>query len=107
LRKTLKDRVFAEIDALLGEAVEIAKDMHARPELGWETPRSAGLLTDYMEKHGMNVEKGVANLSSSFRGSIAGRDDSGIGVALLAEFDALPEVGHACSHNLIGTIAAT
>ena len=43
----------------------------------------------------------------SCRASIKGRDDSGTGVALLAEYDALPELGHACSHNLIGTIAAT
>src|SRR5690606_12507695 len=50
---------------------------------------------------------GVADLDCAFRGSIPGRDGSGVGVALLAEFDALPELGHACSHNLIGTIAAT
>lgn len=103
----LKQRVLNEIDALRDEAIAIAKDMHAHPETGWETPRSAGLLTDYLERHGMQVEKGVGKLEHSFRGSIAGRYDSGVGVALLAEYDALPGLGHACSHNLIGTIAAT
>ena len=103
----LKARAWAEIDNLQAEAVDIAKDIHAHPELGWDTPRSAGLLTDYMEKHGMNVERGVADIPVAFRSSIKGRDDSGTGIALLAEYDALPELGHACSHNLIGTIAAT
>ena len=103
----LKSRVWAEIDDLQAEAVSIAADIHAHPELGWETHRSAGLLMDYMEKHGMNVERGIADMDVAFRGSIKGRDDSGPGIALLAEYDALPEIGHACSHNLIGTIAAT
>lgn len=103
----LKARAWAEIDSLRAEAVEIAADLHANPELGWETHRSAKKLTDYMEKHGMHVEKGIAGMDVAFRGSISGRDASGTGVALLAEYDALPEIGHACSHNLIGTIAAT
>lgn len=103
----LKQRALAEIDNLREEAITIAKDIHAHPELGWDTPRSAGLLMDYMEKHGMEVERGIADIDVAFRGSIRGRSAEGTGVALLAEYDALPEIGHACSHNLIGTIAAT
>ena len=105
--EAMKRRAFEEIDALREEAVRIAKDIHANPELGWDTPRSAGLLTDYMEKHDMFVERGVADLECAFRASIPGRSSEGVGVALLAEYDALPGLGHACSHNLIGTIAAT
>ncbi|MBX3141125.1 MAG: M20 family metallopeptidase [Trueperaceae bacterium] len=109
----LKSRAFAEVDALRGEAVAIAKDLHAHPEVGWRTQRSADLLTDYLEKHGMFVEKAVAELGEvsdvdcSFRASIPGHMGGGVGVALLAEYDALPGLGHGCSHNLIGTIAAT
>src|SRR5690625_2419183 len=103
----LKSRVWAEIDDLKAEAVAIAADNHANPELGCETHRSAGLLSDFMEKHGMEVERGIADMDVAFRGSIKGRDHSGPGIALLAEYDALPGLGHACSHNLIGTIAAT
>lgn len=108
-----KARAHARIDALRDEAVAIARDIHAHPEVGWVTPRSAGKLTDYLEKHGMHVEKAVADLGevaavdTSFRASIPGRMGRGVGVAMLAEFDALPGLGHACSHNLIGTIAAT
>ncbi len=104
--QTLKEQAFAQIDALRDEATKIAQDIHANPETGWETPFSAGLLTGYMEKHGMKVERGVADLEHAFRGSIPGRS-GGPGIALLAEYDALPGLGHACSHNLIGTIAAT
>lgn len=105
--EAMKRKAFEEIDALRDEAVRIAKDIHANPELGWDTPRSAGLLTDYMEKHDMFVERGVADLECAFRGSIPDRMGEGPGIALLAEYDALPDIGHACSHNLIGTIAAT
>jgi amidohydrolase len=104
---TLKQQAFAAIDALRDEATAIARDIHANPELGWDTPHAVGLLTGYLEKHDMYVEKGVADLDSAFRASIPGRMNDGIGVALLAEYDALPEIGHACSHSLIGTIAAT
>lgn len=102
-----KQAASREVDVLLQEAIGIAKDIHANPEVGWETPYAVGLLTDYMERHGLDVERGVANLSSAFRASIPGRFDKGPGIAMLAEYDALPGLGHACSHNLIGTIAAT
>ncbi len=100
-------RAYARIDALREEAIAIARDIHAHPEVGWETPRSAGKLIDYMQKHGLAVERGVADLDHAFRASIPGRMGQGVGVAMLAEYDALPGLGHACSHNLIGTIAAT
>ncbi len=109
----LKARAFEAVDSLSAEAVAIAKDLHAHPEVGWRTQRSADLLTDYLEKHGMFVEKAVAELGDvsdvdcSFRASIPGHMDEHVGVALLAEYDALPGLGHGCSHNLIGTIAAT
>lgn len=103
----LKQRLCEEIESLRDEAIFIAKDMHAHPEIGWETPRSAGLLIDYMNKHGMKVETELAGLSCAFRGSIKGREDERPGISLLAEFDALPGLGHGCSHNLIGTTAAT
>lgn len=102
-----KHHAYAAIDALRDEAVAIARDIHAHPEVGWETPRSAGVLIDYMQRHGLQVERPVAGLDHGFRGSIPGRMGSGVGVAMLAEYDALPGLGHACSHNLIGTIAAT
>jgi len=105
--ETLKRQAFDVIDNLREEAVNIAKDIHVNPELGWDTPRSAGLLIDYLERHGMAVERGVAGLDCAFRASNPGRSEEGVGVAPLAEYDALPGLGHACSHNLIGTIAAT
>lgn len=103
----LKEAAFRVIEALRAEAVGIASDMHAHPEYGWETKRSARLLTDYMERHGMQVEQGVADIDVAFRASSPDRKPGGVNVALLAEYDALPGLGHACSHNLIGTIAAT
>jgi amidohydrolase len=103
----LKQRVLAEIDALKAEAEAIAADIHAHPETGWDTPRSSGILADYLERHGMEVERGVADLACAFRAGMKGRLGQHNAVCLLAEFDALPGLGHACSHNLIGTVAST
>lgn len=105
----LKEAAFAKIDSLKNEATAIAKSIHANPEVGWDTPHAANLLMNYLEKHGLNVEKEVAgvDIDYSFRASSPAGNADGPGVALLAEYDALDEMGHACSHSLIGTIAAT
>lgn len=103
----LKEQAMAAVEALRAEAVAIALDIHAHPETGWETPRSAGVLTGFMERHGMEVERGVADLENAFRAGIPGRADVRPAICLLAEYDALPGLGHACGHNLIGTASAT
>ncbi|MGE5674657.1 MAG: amidohydrolase, partial [Mycobacterium leprae] len=103
----LKARVIAEIDQLRPEAESLAAEIHGYAECGWDTPRSAGALTNYLERHGMAVERGVADLPSAFRASIPGRMANHPAICLLAEYDALPGLGHGCGHNLIGTVAAT
>jgi len=63
--------------------------------------KAAGWLSDFLERHGFKVERGVAGVETAFRGTV----DTGEGptVAILCEYDALPAIGHACGHNVIAT----
>ena len=100
----LKQRVVAEVDGRRDALIRIADTIHAKPEIAFEEFESAALLSATLEKAGFTVERGVAGLETAFVATWHGRD-GGPTVAFLAEYDALPGLGHACGHNLIGTIA--
>ncbi len=101
---TLKKRVAAEIDARRDDLIRIADTIHAHPEIAFEEFESAALLSDTLEENGFQLERGVAGLETAFVATLQGKGD-GPTVAVLAEYDALPGLGHACGHNLIGTAA--
>jgi amidohydrolase len=101
---TLKKRVTAEIEARRDELIRIADTIHAHPEVAFEEFESAALLSSTLEENGFQLDRGVADLETAFVATLHGMDE-GPTVALLAEYDALPGLGHACGHNLIGTAA--
>jgi amidohydrolase len=101
---TLKKRVTAEIEARRDELIRIADTIHAHPEVAFEEFESAALLSSTLEENGFQLDRGVADLETAFVATLHGKDE-GPTVALLAEYDALPGLGHACGHNLIGTAA--
>lgn len=84
------------------DAFRVSREIHAHPELGYEEERASGLLCGLLEKGGLDVVRGVAGIPTAFEARVGrGR----FRVAICAEYDALPEIGHACGHNLIGTSA--
>jgi amidohydrolase len=89
------------VDALRQELVDISLDIHAHPELNYHERYAATILADALERHGFQVERGVGGVETAFRGVIRGGNGEGPTVALLAEYDALPGIGHGCGHNLI------
>jgi amidohydrolase len=90
--------VDARVDEHEKTLCELARTLHAHPELRFEEVRAAGWITDVLERAGVTVERETGGLPTSFRAR-AGK--GGARVAILAEYDALPEIGHACGHNLI------
>jgi amidohydrolase len=82
------------------ELVEISLDIHAHPELAMEEKRASALLADRLEARGFAVERGAFGLETAFR---ARWGEGPVTIAYLCEYDALPEIGHACGHNLIAT----
>jgi amidohydrolase len=97
----LKERVTRVVDSLAADLISIADDIHAHPEIRFEERYAAGLLTAALERAGFPVERGIAGLETAFRARFdSGRP--GPTLAILGEYDALPEIGHACGHNLMG-----
>jgi amidohydrolase len=98
----LKETVAGEIDSHHRELADISRRLHDNPEVAFKEYRSAALLIEFLEKSGFAVEKGVCKLPTAFRAAYgSGRPV----IAFLAEYDALPKLGHACGHNLIATSA--
>jgi amidohydrolase len=98
----LKARIREASAALFPRLVEVSERMHANPEIGFQEEKAAGWLTALLEEHGFAVERGTAGLPTAFIGSYG---KGGPVIAFLSEYDALPEVGHGCGHNLIGPSA--
>jgi amidohydrolase len=81
---------------------ELALKIHANPELGLREFKACEWLTLYLMQRGFNIERGVCEMPTAFRATYGKGKPV---IALLAEYDALPGIGHACGHNLICTIA--
>ncbi len=98
----LKIAVSGEIDNRRSQLNELSQKIHGNPELGMQETRAAGWLAGYLEGNGFLVEKGICGLETAFRASYGKGKPV---IAILAEYDALPKLGHACGHNLIAPCA--
>lgn len=98
----LKASIVKEVESRRPQLTELALKIHSHPELAFKEFKAAGWLTDYLAGNGFTVEKGICDLPTAFRATY-GRDKPVI--AFLAEYDALPGLGHGCGHNIIGTSA--
>lgn len=80
------------------DLIALSHFVHAHPELGYEEFLSSAAVADAAELAGFGVERGIASLPTAFRAS---KGSGALHVVYCAEFDALPDVGHACGHNII------
>jgi amidohydrolase len=93
----------AEIDASQESLVELSHRIHAHPELNFEEYQSSRWVADELERGGFHVDYGVCDLPTAFLATIGGGP---LHVGICAEYDALPDIGHACGHNIIAAAAA-
>lgn len=100
----LAARIDRAVDVCAADLAALARRIHAHPELRFEEHKASQWLSEFVETRGFCVERGVAGMPTALRASAgrAGRPR----VAILAEYDALPGLGHACGHNLIAAGAA-
>jgi len=84
-----------------GEAWEAARTIGENPELGYQEFLAVETLTNLLRQHGFRIEQPAAGLETAFIARFTG-SKPGPRIAFLAEYDALPEIGHGCGHNLIG-----
>jgi amidohydrolase len=85
-----------------GDLVALSHALHADPELGFEEVRSAERVAGMLADGGLRTEQGMAGLPTAFSASAGGGP---LTLAICAEYDALPGIGHACGHNVIAAAA--
>ncbi|XP_030840445.1 peptidase M20 domain-containing protein 2 [Strongylocentrotus purpuratus] len=93
----------AKIDASASDLNNISQEIWSHPELGYEEHHAHKILTDYLEKKGFEVTRNY-HLDTAFKATYG--TDGGVHVCVICEYDALPEIGHACGHNLIAECGA-
>lgn len=97
------DDLAASVEALRPELTALAEALYAAPEIGFEEHASAARIVELVSAHGIAVEAPAFGLETAFRASVG--EEGAPHFAILAEYDALPGVGHACGHNIIAGIA--
>ncbi len=98
-------RVESSVEKIMPEMIGISKKMYENPELGYEEFLACEMLVNSMVEHGFDVETPYCNIKTAFKASYKGKKD-GATIAYLAEYDALPGIGHGCGHNNIAAVSA-
>jgi amidohydrolase len=97
----LKDRVAELIDGDLGRAlIDLSLGIHRRPEIAFEEHQTVAAIAEFLTARGIKPVLGTAGLPTAWEVDLH-PGANGPTVALLAEYDALPGLGHACGHNVI------
>ena len=97
-----KEAARRAVEAARSELVELSHTIHAHPETNFTEERAAAWTAGALARHGFAVEEGTAGLATAFSATIG---NGPLTVAICAEYDALPGVGHACGHNIIAAAA--
>jgi len=100
----LKKFVANEVDRYADRLVHISDTIHKNPEMGLKEYRACELLTTQLNQLGFETQVGIAGMETAFSATFSGAKP-GPRIAFLAEYDALPELGHGCGHNVIAASA--
>jgi amidohydrolase len=98
----LKLKVKDSVELQRQQLIQLSLNIHDNPELGFEEEKASAWLTRYLGDNGFHVERGIADLATAFRATYGQGSPR---IALLAEYDALPKMGHGCGHNIIAASA--
>jgi amidohydrolase len=99
----LKQTARSRLDALHEKLLELSHRIYKNPEIRFEEVKASAWLAELLAGEGLTVEKPFCDLPTAFRAT-AGKGP--LHIAVCAEYDALPEIGHACGHNIIATAGA-
>ena len=99
---TVKEQARAAFESVFDELVDINRWLYENPEIAYQEFNSSRRLVEFLSAQGFDVEYPAYGLETSFAARVGGE---GPEVVICAEYDALPEVGHACAHNIIATAA--
>ncbi len=93
-----KSTASAGIESCKNELSALSDAIWRNPELGFNEHKAHELLTNFLEKEGFTVERSYTGIETAFRATFGSGKPS---VCVICEYDALPDIGHACGHNLI------
>ncbi len=94
----LKEAARARLEKARDALLDLSHRIHAHPELGYEEERASTWVAEALELGGFQVERGICELPTALRATAG---SGPLHVAICAEYDALPDIGHACGHNVI------
>ncbi|MFT4295250.1 MAG: amidohydrolase [Micropruina sp.] len=96
----LKQRVAQDVESRREQLLGLSRAIHANPELSWKEYQAAALVAQTMREAGFATELGAYGVETAVEAVIG---DGDLTVAICAEYDALPGIGHGCGHNVIAT----
>lgn len=97
--RELREEYLKAAEGLRKKLTDLSDDFFRNPELGLEEERTSAMMQEVLKEAGYSVESGVAGMKTAFKASIGSGSPK---IALLAEMDALPGIGHGCGHNIAG-----
>ncbi|MCI8608026.1 MAG: M20 family metallopeptidase [Firmicutes bacterium] len=100
----LKEKIIAEVVRYAPELIQVSDDMADNPELSGKEYETSRKLVEFLKKHGYETEYPFGGKETAFRG-IYGENGHKYKIAVLVEYDALPELGHACGHCISGAMS--
>ncbi|MBT6406942.1 MAG: amidohydrolase, partial [Rhodospirillaceae bacterium] len=96
-----KEQIGQAVDALADELFTVSKYLLENPETAYEEFKACDYLSRFLAERDFDVEKACGGVETAFLANPTGCAPSNPKVAILAEYDALPKIGHGCGHNLI------
>lgn len=99
----MEKRIEQSIEANKGKILELSKYIYDNPEIGLQEYKSSKKIVEMLREEGFEVEDNIEGMPTAF----VGRKKNGEGpkIAIMAEYDALPEIGHACGHHMIASMS--
>ena len=97
--KNKKNNIYTKIEELKEDLLKLSHDIHSNPEIKWEEFLAVENISKLLNKYDIKTNI-IKDLPTAFTATIKGNSDGPV-IAFLAEYDALPDIGHACGHNLI------
>ena len=98
----LKNIAISAVDSRQEDLIDISMEIHRNPELPFEEFKASALLANYLRDNNFNVDYPAYGLETAFKATVG---NSGPSIAIMAEYDAVPEIGHGCGHSIIATAA--
>ncbi len=101
----MKSILFEKGKEIHKELCEISDFIYHNPELGNEEYKAVEKLTSFLQEHDFDIETEFLGIKTAFRATYDSNKEGPI-IGYLCEYDALPEIGHGCGHNMIGAMSA-